>query len=110
MKAIPLTVAGAFHTSLMQSAVEKLAEALAAVDMHVPRIPVVSNVDAQTHSDPEEIRQLLTQQVVSPVRWEESIGTILESGVEELYEIGAGKVLRGLMKRINRKTACHGVP
>jgi len=103
MKVIPLSVAGAFHTSLMQSAVSELADALGSVGMNTPRIPVVSNVDAQPHTDPEEMRDLLTKQVVSPVRWADSIGQMMESGVEQFYEIGAGKVLRGLMKRISRK-------
>lgn len=103
MKAIPLAVAGAFHTSLMQPAVDQLVDALADVSMKTPKIPVVSNVDAQPHVDPEEIRQLLSQQVISPVRWEDSIATMMQSGVDEFYEIGAGTVLRGLMKRINRK-------
>jgi len=103
MKVIPLTVAGAFHTSLMQSAVEKLTEALQDVSMKAPRIPVVSNVDAMPHTDPEEMRKLLTRQVVSPVRWEDSIRAMLEQGVEQFYEVGAGNVLRGLMRRIDRK-------
>ena len=103
MKVIPLSVAGAFHTSLMQPAVDELADALNSVEMKAPRIPVVSNVDAQPHTDPGEMRQLLTQQVVSPVHWADSIGQMLETGVEEFYEVGAGQVLRGLMKRINRK-------
>jgi [acyl-carrier-protein] S-malonyltransferase len=110
MKVIPLTVAGAFHTSLMQSAVERLREALEQVEIKAPRIPVVSNVDAQPHTDPEEIRELLIKQVVNPVRWEESIGTMLQAGVEQFYEIGAGKVLRGLLKRINRKIPINSVP
>ena len=103
MKVIPLTVAGAFHTSLMQSAVSSLTNALQDVEMRPPRIPVVSNVDAKPHTDPEELRSLLTQQVVHPVRWEDSIREIMSSGVEEFFEVGAGKVLRGLMKRIDRK-------
>lgn len=103
MKCIPLTVAGAFHTSKMDPAVGKLKAALDDVELKIPRIPVVSNVDAKPHTDPDEIRQLLTQQVVSPVRWEASIGTMMEAGISEFYEIGAGKVLRGLMKRIGRK-------
>jgi [acyl-carrier-protein] S-malonyltransferase len=70
MKAIPLAVAGAFHTPIMQPAVEQLSEALAGATLSAPRIPVVSNVDAQPHTEPEEIRQLLVQQVVNPVRWE----------------------------------------
>lgn len=103
MKVIPLAVAGAFHTSLMQNAVVELADALSSVTMHTPRIPVVSNVDALPHTDPDEMRALLTQQVVSPVHWAESVSHMMESGVEEFFEVGAGKVLRGLMKRINRK-------
>ena len=103
MKAIPLSVAGAFHTRLMESAVSELTSALADVEMSPPKVPVVSNVDAKPHTDVDEIRSLLPQQIVSPVRWEETMGVVLESGVGELFEIGAGKVLRGLMKRINRK-------
>ncbi len=109
MKAIPLTVAGAFHTSLMQSAVEALRDALAGVEMNSPRMPVVSNVDAAAHTAPEEMRSLLIQQVVSPVRWEASIRTMLASGVDSFYEVGPGKVLRGLMKRINRKIPFQNV-
>lgn len=103
MKVVRLSVAGAFHTSLMQSAVESLADALASVEMKAPRIPVISNVDAKPHDDPEEIRALLTKQVVSPVYWEDSVRHILATGVEGLYEVGTGAILRGLMKRIDRK-------
>lgn len=103
MKVIKLSVAGAFHTSLMQSAVEQLSQALDKVELKAPDVPVVSNVDAKPHTDPDEIRELLAKQVVNPVRWEDSVRTMLDSGVEEFYEIGTGKVLRGLMKRINRK-------
>ncbi len=109
MKAIPLAVAGAFHTPLMQSAVEKLAAALADVSLSAPRIPVVSNVDARPHTDPDEIRHLLIQQVVSPVLWEDSVRYLLEKGSDKFYEIGPGRVLRGLLKRIDRKTPCEGV-
>ena len=110
MKAVPLAVAGAFHTDLMRSAVQELANALAEVPMRRPRIPVVSNVDAQAHDDPEEIRQLLIQQVVSQVRWEDSIRFLLSQDVQHFYEIGPGRVLRGLLKRIDRKTPCDTVP
>ena len=109
MKVIPLAVAGAFHTPLMQSAVGQLAEVLANVELRPPRIPVVSNVDARPHSDPEEIRHLLVQQVVSPVRWEASMQYLLEQQYDTFYEIGPGRVLRGLMKRISRQTACENV-
>lgn len=108
MKAIPLAVAGAFHTSIMGPAVERLAAALSDVPMSRPSIPVVSNVDARPHDDPEEIRQLLVQQVVSPVRWEDSQRYLLAEGVDQFYEVGPGRVLRGLLKRIDRKIACHG--
>src|SRR5690349_21106186 len=70
MKTIPLAVAGAFHTPLMQPAVERLKKALAVVTLNKPRFPVVSNVDADPHDDPEQIRELLVRQVVAPVRWE----------------------------------------
>lgn len=109
MKAIPLAVAGAFHTSLMDSAVERLREALKNVPMQSPRITFVSNVDAQAHTDPEEIRQLLVRQVVSPVLWEDSMRHLLNEGIDHFYEVGPGRVLRGLMKRISRKTPCDGV-
>lgn len=108
MKAIPLAVAGAFHTTIMQSAVAKLTAALAAVPMNKPRIPVVSNVDARPHDDPEEIRELLVRQVVSPVLWEDSVRYLLAQGCDQFYEVGPGRVLRGLLKRIDRKTPCEG--
>ncbi|MFN3153627.1 ACP S-malonyltransferase [Bremerella sp.] len=109
MKVIPLAVAGAFHTEIMRPAVDKLTEALANVTLKSPKIPVISNVDAQPHDDVEEIRSLLQQQVCSQVRWEQSMRYLLDQGFDEFYEIGAGKVLRGLMKRINRKVAFTGV-
>ncbi|MEO1497601.1 MAG: ACP S-malonyltransferase [Planctomycetota bacterium] len=110
MKVVPLAVAGAFHTPIMQPAVERLAAKLADVAMCPPRIPVLSNVDAAPHDDPEEIRQLLVQQVVSPVRWEDSVRRLLaDYPPTTVYEIGPGRVLRGLMKRIHRKTPCEGI-
>lgn len=109
MKVIPLAVAGAFHTEIMRPAVEKLAAALAGVTLSPPKIPVISNVDAQPHSDPEEIRALLQQQVCSQVCWEQSMRLLLAQGFDEFYEIGSGKVLRGLMKRIDRKVAFTNV-
>lgn len=109
MKTIPLTVAGAFHTPIMQPAVERLTAALAGVKLNSPRIPVVSNVDAAVHSDPEEIRSLLVKQLVSPVRWEDSQRYLLNQGYGPHWEIGPGRVLRGLLKRIDRKAAAEGV-
>ena len=109
MKTIPLTVAGAFHTSLMQPAVERLTSALGTAQLQPPRIPVLSNVDAESHSDPAVIRELLVQQVVSPVRWEASMRSLLAQGVDAFYEVGPGRVLRGLLKRIDRKVPCEGL-
>jgi len=109
MKVIPLAVAGAFHTPVMQSAVERLAAALANVPMHKPKLPVISNVDAQPHDDPEEIRQLLVKQVVSPVRWEDSMNYLIGQGFDQFYEVGPGRVLRGLLRRIDRKLPCESV-
>ncbi len=108
-KAVPLAVARAFHTKLMKPADERLAEALASVTISRPRIPVLSNVDAQSHDDPEVIRQNLVRQVVSPVRWEDSMRSLLGEGVSQFFEIGPGKVLRGLLKRIDRKVDCQTV-
>jgi len=110
MKVIPLTVAGAFHTPLMQPAVERLTAALAEVEIARPRIPVISNVDAQTHENPVEIRSLLVQQVISPVLWETSMRWLIDDfGVTGCYEIGPGRVLRGLLKRIARKLPCESI-
>ena len=109
MKAIPLAVAGAFHTEVMQAAVEPLRQVLENVALNAPRIPVISNVDASVHSDPEIIRRHLVEQVVSPVRWEECMGALLNQGFDQFYEIGPGRVLRGLLRRIARKTPCENV-
>ncbi|MFO1095403.1 MAG: ACP S-malonyltransferase [Planctomycetaceae bacterium] len=106
-KPVPLAVAGAFHTRIMQPADTKLGEALAGVTFTTPRIPVVSNVDAMPHTNPAEYKDILVRQVISPVRWEDSMRYLLEQqGIEDFYEIGPGKVLTGLLKRISRKTPC----
>jgi [acyl-carrier-protein] S-malonyltransferase len=109
MKTIPLAVAGAFHTPLMQSAVERLTAALAKAELKKPRIPVISNVDAQAHDDPNEIRELLVKQVVSPVLWEDSQRKLLAEGYAPFWEVGPGRVLRGLLKRMDRKAESDGV-
>ncbi len=109
MKCVRLEVAGAFHTRLMQPAVERLTAALAAATFQPPRIPVVSNVDAKPHTAPDEIRGLLARQVVGVVEWHASVAYILSNGVRSVMEIGPGRVLRGLMKRIDRTVAASGV-
>jgi [acyl-carrier-protein] S-malonyltransferase len=104
-----LAVAGAFHTPLMKPADEALAAALAGVTIRPPRVPVWSNVDAKPHTDPEEIRGLLVRQVLQPVLWEQTIRGLLADGCDRFYEIGPGRVLTGLLKRINRRAQCVNV-
>jgi [acyl-carrier-protein] S-malonyltransferase len=108
MRCVRLEVAGAFHTSRMQPAVERLAAALDSVKIHPPRLPVVSNVDARPHDDPAEIRQLLARQVCGVVEWNSSMDFMLAEGVDSFWEVGPGRVLRGLLKRIARKVPSHG--
>ena len=104
-----LAVAGAFHTDLMKPADEKLADALSKAKFQKPRIPIWSNVDAQPHTDPAEIQRLLVKQVLSPVRWEEILRGLLKAGMDKFYEIGPGRVLAGLMKRVDRKASLVNV-
>lgn len=108
-RAMPLAVAGAFHTEIMKPADTQLKEALSDVDLKSPDLPVVSNVDAKSHDNPDEIRDILVRQVVNPVRWEESVRGMMAAGCTDFYEIGPGKVLKGLLRRMNRKTPCTTV-
>src|SRR4029077_20058107 len=98
---------GAFHTDIMTPADQALAAALANIQLRAPRIPVWSNVDAQPHTDPGEIRGLLVRQVLQPVLWEKTMRTLLAQGIERFYEIGPGRVLAGLLKRVDRKRECR---
>jgi [acyl-carrier-protein] S-malonyltransferase len=107
IKVVPLAVAGAFHTELMRPADQQLAAALAGVPLHAPRIPVISNVDAAPHAEPDEIRANLVRQVLSPVLWEDSCRRLLGDGFDQFYEIGPGRVLKGLLRRIDRKVCCE---
>jgi [acyl-carrier-protein] S-malonyltransferase len=109
MKTVPLPVAGAFHTELMRPADEALAEVLAGIELRRPEILVVSNVDARPHDLPEEIRELLVRQVVTPVLWEDSMRFLIGEGFDQFYEVGPGRVLRGLLRRIDRKLSCQSV-
>jgi len=107
MKTIRLAVAGAFHTDIMKPADQALQEALTKVNLHPCRIPVWSNVDAKPHTNPDEIRGLLVRQVLQPVLWEQTLRNLLAEGVNKFYEIGPGRVLAGLLKRIDRKMECE---
>ena len=109
MKAVPLAVAGAFHTPIMHPADVILSQVLHDIDLKKPNIPVVSNVDAQVHKDPEEIRAILVQQVLQPVLWETSMQNLLQQGFDTFYEVGPGRVLRTLLRRIDRKAVCHNI-
>ena len=100
---VRLAVAGAFHTDLMKPADEQLAAALAEVPMRKPRVPVWSNVDAKPHTEPTEIRQLLVRQVLFPVLWEQTVRNLMADGFDKFYEIGPGRVLAGLLKRVQRQ-------
>ncbi len=101
-RALPLPVSAPFHSRLMAPAAEAMHEALAAVAMHAPVVPLVANVLARPISDPAEIRKRLVEQVTGMVRWTECVGWLTgEGGVTELVELGAGKVLSGLARRIN---------
>merc|ERR1719217_964313 len=101
--AVKLAVAGAFHTDFMAPAVTKLEEVLASVEVKKPRIPVISNVDAKAHSDPAVIKEILTKQVTAPVQWETIMGDLVAKGFDAAYELGPGKVLSGIMKRVDKK-------
>lgn len=99
-RAVKLQVSAPFHCSMMQPAADRVAEALAGVTIATPRVPVVANVTAEPTTDPAKIRALLVEQVTAPVRWEESVKALAAAGVTRAYELGAGSVLRGLVKRI----------
>jgi [acyl-carrier-protein] S-malonyltransferase len=103
-RTVPLAVAGAFHTPIMKPADEKLAKALESVELRAPGIPVWSNVDAKPHTDPAEIRQLLVRQVLQPVLWEDTLRGLIAGKIETFHEVGPGRVIAGLMKRVQRKT------
>jgi len=102
-RAVALAVAGAFHTSLMQSAADGLEKVLADVDIQAPRIPVAANVDGSYHGEPAAIRASLVRQVTHPVRWQRCIDTMIEDGADRFVEVGPGRVLTGLMRKINRR-------
>lgn len=108
MKVVRLAVAGAFHTELMAPAVQQLREALAEMPLRPAEISVYSNVDARPHREPEEIRDLLARQVVSPVLWEDSLRAMIDDGAEQFLELGSGRVLRGTLKRVDRKMPAEG--
>ncbi len=108
-RAVLLPVSAPFHCSLMQPAADVMAEALSHVDINRPVVPLVANVRATAISDPATIRSLLVEQVTGSVRWRESVAWMAGEGVTEIYEIGAGKALSGMVRRIERSIACSPV-
>ena len=108
-RAMPLPVSAPFHTSLMKPAGEKLAEKIAGLTVLSPETPVVHNVHAQTESDPAKIKELLVQQIYSPVKWVSCVETMVAAGIEQTVECGPGKVLGGLNRRIQKSLSAFAL-
>ena len=108
-RSIMLPVSAPFHSPLMQPAADVMATELAKATIFVPQVPVVANVTAQSVRDPELIRRLLIEQVTGLVRWRESVQHLKGEGIEEIVEIGAGKVLAGLVRRIDKDVAVRSI-
>jgi len=108
-RAMELPVSAPFHCPMMQPAADAMAEALGAITIAPPRVPLVANVLAAPTSDPETIRKLLVEQITARVRWRESVLWLGDNGVDTLVEVGAGKILTGMAKRINRELTNHNV-
>ncbi len=108
-RAVLLPVSAPFHCALMAPAADKMAEALANTTISAPAVPVVANVRAEAISDPNTIRQLLVEQVTGSVRWRESVQWMAANGVTDVWEIGAGKALSGMIRRIEKTINCTAV-
>jgi len=104
-RAIPLNVSGAFHTPLMQSAVDGMAEVLAPLSFKQPQVPIIANTTAQPLTNAEEIKAELLRQLCNSIQWQRSIEYMIHNGVSTFIEIGPGEVLSGLIKRINKDVA-----
>jgi [acyl-carrier-protein] S-malonyltransferase len=108
-RALPLNVAGAFHSPLMGPAAEALTDLLQGVELQTPRFPVFSNVTGEPHGDADSIRQRMAEQVTCSVRWVDCMTGLKALGVEKAFECGPGKVLAGLMKRIDKTLSVHNI-
>ena len=108
-RALPLKVGGAFHSPLMQPAQEELQEAIEKTHFNAPKCPVYQNVDAKPHTDPAEIKQNLIAQLTSSVRWTASVKQMIADGATDFTECGPGKALEGMIGRIDRNVAVHGI-
>ena len=108
-RALPLKVGGAFHSPLMQPAQEELQKAIEKTHFNAPKCPVYQNVDAKPHTDPAEIKQNLIAQLTSSVRWTASVQQMIADGATDFTECGPGKALEGMIGRIDRNVAVHGI-
>ena len=108
-RALKLKVGGAFHSPCMEPARAELAEAIAATEIHVPVCPVFQNVDALPHTDPAEIKANLIAQLTAPVRWTHTVRNMIAAGATEFVELGPGKVLQGLVSKIDRNVTVSGM-
>jgi len=108
-RALPLNVGGAFHSPLMQPAKEELQKAIEQTEVKAPKCPVYQNVDALPHTDPEEIKANLIAQLTSSVRWTESVKHMIADGADDFTECGPGKALQGMIGRIDKTVAAHGI-
>lgn len=107
-RVLPLKVGGAFHSPCMEPARAELAEAIAATEIHKPVCPVYQNVDALPHTDPAEIKANLIAQLTAPVRWTQTVRNMVADGATEFVELGPGKVLQGLVKKIEASAEVSG--
>lgn len=107
-RALPLKVGGAFHSPLMEPARAELAEAIEAADFSAPVCPIYQDVDAKPHTDPEEIKANLLQQLTAPVRWSHIVANMVADGMTEAEELGPGKVLQGLIAKTSRDVVLSG--
>lgn len=108
-RALPLKVGGAFHSPLMEAAKEELAEAIKNTTINKPKCPIYQNVDAKPHTDPNEIKKRLIAQLTSSVRWTQTVQNMITDGATEFIECGPGKVLQGLIKKIDPNVNARGI-
>lgn len=108
-RALKLPVGGAFHSPLMAPAKEELKKAIEATSFKSPNCPIYQNVDAQAYTDPDKIKENLINQLVSPVRWTQTVENMAKNGIENFVECGPGRVLQGLIKKVNRQFQTDGV-
>ena len=108
-RVVMLQVSAPFHSALMKPAAERLAEALEPIEVHELNVPVLSNVEADFYPSRQDVKRLLTQQVDHPVRWDEQMGKMLQEGADSFLELGPGRVLMGLLKKISRETPVKSI-